>query len=85
MWFSDILGQVSWLLYLGRPSSEFHDIYLILKDFACPLKCNHQFAWKQSLHLPACCALKAVLNYSFVVKELFNLSLEDVFAKVGQA
>ena len=47
--------RLSGLPYLRMPPSEFHDMYLILRDFPCLLKCNQCFAWKQSLHLPAFC------------------------------
>ena len=55
--------QLSGWPYLIRPSVEFYDMYLILKDFVFLLKCNQWFAWKQSLHLPAYCA-RAVFEWS---------------------
>ena len=69
MWLPDVLGQTSGLPYLRRPSLDFHDIYLILKDFVSPLKCNQWFAWKQSLHHPACCGW-----HHAVIRSTINLA-----------
>ena len=83
MCISDVLGQTSGLPYLGRPSLEFHDTYLILKDFVSPLKCNQWFAWKHSLHLPACCAYSEfqVSNYSIAQKMIRIVKPVSVIAR----
>ena len=63
MWFSDILVHISGLPLLGRPSSVFHNIYLILKDFACPLNAtNLLLGNKVYTLLPAVCMQFSMLE-----------------------
>ena len=69
--------QLSGWPYLIRPSVEFHDMYLILKDFLFLLKCNQWFAWKQSLHLPAYCVNGHEWNDIFVYTRIQLIQYGD--------